>query len=142
MRELDAVVVCCDLSGRYGRAFDNRLVDDYLDCFTPDGIFRSRFPDGREQLRKGHESLREFLVSRGPAGAAGHVAYAPAVLSVQADEILASVPFARVSVSDEHPLDVWGVYLDRIVPGLDGRWRFASREATVSWLSPSFTVAL
>jgi hypothetical protein len=133
----DPVAVCSDLSARYCHAFDRRELERYLDLFTADGVFESRFADGSARIVRGRDELAAFLSSRGAGGEHAHVAYAPAVLEAGEDEIRAATVFARLAAGDP-PIDAWGTYDDHVVRETDGRWRFRARIAEVAWTAPGF----
>jgi uncharacterized protein (TIGR02246 family) len=130
---LAATAVCTMLSGRYCHAFDTRDLDRYVNLFTEDGVFTGV----TKKSARGRDELRAFLAGRPPNEGHGHVAHAPAILSVTDTEIEAYTPFARYT-STEESIDAWGHYLDSIVLDADGRWRFKSRTSIVTWMSESF----
>ena len=48
------------LVAKYNRAFDNSQVEDFVDTFTPDGMFVSK--DGT--IAKGHDGIRDWFLNR------------------------------------------------------------------------------
>ena len=135
---LAAVTVCLDLGGRYAHALDGRLADEWLDCFTADGVFESMFPDGRTNRHEGTEGLHAFVDRLGRPRERMHVSYPPAVVEASSTEIRAMTPWSTIAPTPGGALESYGRYEDHVVLEEDGSWRFRTRRATVTWTAPGF----
>ena len=121
---------------RYGHSIDYGLEQDWLDCFTADGAFDVRYRVGTRPSRRfeGRDALATFVAahSRAPQRWHKHLLFEPMV-EVDGDRASARSYFARLDASDDGTpfVRAFGRYLDELVRGPDGEWRFAERIAEV-----------
>ena len=121
---------------RYGHSIDYGLEQDWLDCFAPDGAFDVRYRVGTRPSRRfeGRDALATFVAahSRAPQRWHKHLLFEPMV-EVDGDRASARSYFARLDASDDGTpfVRAFGRYLDELVRGPDGEWRFAERIAEV-----------
>ena len=122
---------------QYGHAMDNGPDVDFVDCFTPEGVWdvRMRVSDGAFQCR-GHREIETSLAGqtsmRAPALYAKHLVVDPLIV-VTGDEASVQSYFLRVEPRDAAPTQIVasGRYLDQLVRCADGRWRFTERIAEI-----------
>src|SRR2546428_10547563 len=123
---------------QYGHAMDYGPDADFVDCFTPDGLWDVRMrklPDGSFQC-KGHGEIQESLAGqtavRAPALYAKHFVMDPRIV-VTGDEAYVQSYFLRVEPRDAAPTQIVasGRYVDHLVRCDDGRWRFTERIAEI-----------
>lgn len=120
----------------YTYAVDGGLVDDFLDCFTPDGMMDvSSFTIAR---RSAPEVFKSFCDEHGVArGAANlrksvgvvrlhHISSNVLVRSIDGDKATGSAYFV-VFTPDEGKIEHYGRYEDELVRCADGKWRFSAR---------------
>ena len=122
---------------RYGHSIDYGLEEDWLDCFVPDGAFDVRYRVGAKPSRRfeGRDDLAAFIAahSRAPDFWHKHLLFEPLV-TVDGDRASVRSYFARLDASDDGGapfVRAFGRYLDELVRGSDGEWRFAERIAEV-----------
>jgi len=119
-------------------AFNSRDVDRIVDCFTDDGVWEvrmRRIPDGgftcrgRDQITA---SLEAQTSVRAPALYAKHLLIEPRIV-LDGDTASVESYFARIEPRDDGPTQIVasGRYLDGLVRGDDGRWRFTHRIAEI-----------
>jgi len=121
---------------RYAHAIDYGDEAAWVDCFTEDGVFdvRSRHPHQLKRLISGREALAEFVSrhTRAPELWHKHLLVEPLVDVHGPDSASCRSYLAVVMEHDDLPvLRVFGRYLDRLVRGEDGLWRFRERIAEV-----------
>ena len=120
----------------YGHSIDYGLEQDWLDCFAPDGAFDVRYRVGAKPSRRfeGRDALAGFVAahSRAPQRWHKHLLFEPMV-EVDGDRASARSYFARLDADDNGVpfVRAFGRYLDELVRGPDGRWRFTERVAEV-----------
>jgi hypothetical protein len=121
---------------QYGHSHDYGPVEDFLDCFVPDGAWerlRRETPGQRLPRRayEGHESLRRYFGSHrhAPDLFYKHLVLEPRI-TVDGDDAHVVSYFVKI---DEHPdgpyLYAFGRYRDHLVRCADARWRFKRRIA-------------
>ena len=126
---------------RYGHSIDYGLEDDWLDCFAPDGAFDVRYRVGVRPSRRyeGRDELAGFIAghSRAPHRWHKHLLFEPLV-AVDGDRATVRSYFARLDAGEDGApyVRAFGRYLDELVQGSDGSWRFAERIAEVEALWP------
>ena len=127
---------------RYGHSIDYGLEEDWLDCFAADGTFDVRYRLGAEPSRRyqgGHE-LAGFIAShsRAPHCWHKHLLFEPLV-TVEGDRATARSYFTRLDAGNDGTpfVRAFGRYLDELVRGSDGRWRFVERVAEVEAVAAS-----
>lgn len=127
---------------RYGHSIDYGHEEEWLDCFEPGGAFDVRYRVGAKWSRRyeGRSELAGFIAahSRAPDRWHKHLLFEPLV-TVDGDRATARSYFARLDAdSDGTPfVRAFGRYLDELVRGPDGRWRFVERVAEVEAVAAS-----
>src|SRR5262249_27749893 len=123
---------------QYGYAMDYGPDGDFVDCFTPDGVWDVRkrtAPDTSFQCR-GHGEIQRSLdgqpANRVPTVYVKHIVV-DARIVVIADSATVESYFLRVEPRDDKPTQIVasGRYLDRMVRCDDARWRFVERVAEI-----------
>ena len=123
---------------RYGHSMDYGPDADFVDCFTPEGVWDIRMrksPAGSFQCR-GHDEITASLAGqtavRAPAIYVKHLVMDPHI-DVTGDQASVQSYFLRVEPRDDGPSQIVasGQYLDRMVRCDDGRWRFTERVAEI-----------
>jgi hypothetical protein len=123
---------------QYGHSMDYGPDSEFVDCFTPDGTWdvRMRKSSGASFECRGHDaitaSLSQQTAVRAPALFAKHLVVDPRI-DVVGDTAAVQSYFLRVEPRDDGPSQIVasGRYLDRLVRGDDGRWRFTERVAEI-----------
>jgi SnoaL-like domain len=133
---------------RYGHAIDAGRHDDWVDCFTEDGVWDVRpgpaTGDGvRRLFLRGRDELAAFIPTHTHAPGAWHQhLLAEPQLALRGDRCDAESYFARI---DGHPagcyVRAFGRYVDTLVRCPDGRWRIAERIAEIAASHPQSAVA-
>ncbi len=124
------------LLARYNLAIDLGRIDDWVDCFTPDGVFeciglpedsilggRHEGPEALRAYADGHYGLHRGrarhwnwnLLIEGAGDRATMTSYLNAYSAGQGDDAV---------------LRATGIYRDELIRA-DGQWRFASRQVTI-----------
>ncbi|MBI2867804.1 MAG: nuclear transport factor 2 family protein [Chloroflexi bacterium] len=126
---------------RYGHSIDYGLEQDWVDCFTEDGVFElmSRMESFQSARYAGREALAAFIARspKPPAKYRKHVLVEP-VISL--DGGLARVQSYYMTLHEDKgvPLiSAFGRYHDTLVKCPDGRWRFKERIADIEARTPS-----
>jgi hypothetical protein len=122
---------------RYGHAMDYGPDEDFVDCFTPDGVWEVRMRRagggfacrGRDEIAA---SLPPQAAVRVPELYAKHLVVDPEI-ELDGDAARVRSYFLRVEPKDDGPTEVVasGRYLDQLLRGEDGRWRFVERIAEI-----------
>ena len=123
---------------QYGHAMDYGPDADFVDCFTDDGVWEirmRRIPDGAFTCTGRAEitaSLEMQTSVRAPALYAKHLLIEPRIV-LDGDAASVDSYFLRIEPRDDGPTQIVasGRYLDRLVRGDDGRWRFTHRIAEI-----------
>ncbi len=119
----------------YSHSIDLSDEKGWLDCFTEDAVFevRSEIPDYPIQRHQGSEALAAFIASHTKPPAVQHKhLYVDPEITVSGDRAQAVGYFVHLLDRDHKPAVVsYGRYLDQLVRGADGRWRFARRVSEV-----------
>ena len=121
---------------RYGHSIDYGLEQDWLDCFAPVGAFDVRYRGGAKPSRRyeGRDALTGFIAAhtRAPDRWHKHLLFEP-VIEVEGEGARVCSYFARLDADDDGTpfVRAFGRYLDQLVKGSDGTWRFAERIAEV-----------
>ena len=125
---------------RYGHSIDYGLEEDWVDCFTSDGVFdvRLRLDEGRSHRHSGRDALAAFVAqhTRAPDRYHKHLLVEP-VIDVSGDHASVRSYFTRLDAADDGTpyIRAFGRYVDRMVKGPDGVWRFEERVAEVEGYS-------
>ena len=149
LRLIEAERVITRRLSLYGQFLDYGREEDWLDCFTEDGVFEVRFAgdvDGTRfprrggaesptgQIFSGRVALRTFVEhhTREPEAFHRHVAHNP--LIEVADDFATSLSYiTRQDVDTDGIIytRAFGRYHDRLRRCADGEWRFEARLAEV-----------
>jgi SnoaL-like protein len=120
----------------YGHALDYGREEDWVDCFTEDGVFDVRTRAGEPFARcDGREQLLEFARghTRPPAAYHKHFVVDP-VIELEGDTARVDSYFARLDAGPDgghaHVLAM-GRYRDELVRSPDGVWRIKYRLAEI-----------
>ncbi len=120
---------------RYGHSIDYGLEQEWVNCFTEDGVFDVRRRVGPASVRyEGRAALAAFIAqhTRAPGRYHKHMLMEPAII-VNGEQATVQSYFTRLDATrDGRPfIRAFGRYLDRMVKGVDGVWRFTERVAEV-----------
>ena len=119
-----------DLMARYAHCIDHHRADEWVDCFTPEGRFEVRRPGAEARVITGRDELSGFAGARPDEGVPTKHFTSQIVIDMDGDTATGRCYFALLSdVGGDPTLFFYGRYLDEIVRGGDGCWRFASRIA-------------
>jgi SnoaL-like domain len=131
---------------RYGHSIDYGLESEWVDCFTPDGVYDLRLRNRVEGLSKifpfadvypgglrfiGNRALASFVAvhSRPPAAHHKHIVV-DQVITLGGDGLTAGATsyFVRVDdIAGRREIVAFGRYVDRLMRCPDHRWRFVER---------------
>jgi 3-phenylpropionate/cinnamic acid dioxygenase small subunit len=141
-----------DTINRYSHAIDYGSVDEWLDCFTPDGTIEVQAA-GRETSRAGFNSsahgrsgrhtgskqLRAFIEAQSHPPDAWHKHVVSQTRVVLEGDTATAVSFlSRIDETDGRlGLYSMGRYVDRLVRSTDGRWRIAERVVQLEAVNPA-----
>jgi 3-phenylpropionate/cinnamic acid dioxygenase small subunit len=142
LRRLEDERAILALSEAYSTAIDTEAIEDWLALFTEDGRFawrpgagdrRGQAGDGGWLLDlRGQDALRRWAEDGGvqPMGRENHVSRPPLIGSIDGDAA-ESVTWYVILRWQRQRIDVisTGRYVDRLVRGTDGAWRFKERLA-------------
>ena len=123
---------------QYGHSMDYGPDADFVDCFTPDGVWDVRMrktPDaafacaGQDAIAA---SLEMQTSVRAPALYAKHLLIEPRI-TLDGDAASVESYFVRIEPRDDAPTQIVasGRYLDRLTRCDDGRWRITERIAEI-----------
>jgi len=120
---------------RYGHSIAYGLEQEWVACFTEDGVFDVRRRVGSASVRyEGRAALAAFIAqhTRAPGRYHKHMLMEP-VISVNGDQATVQSYFARLdaTAAGRSFIRAFGRYLDRMVKDPDGVWRFKERVAEV-----------
>lgn len=129
------------LLARYNLAIDLGRIDDWVGCFTPDGVFECvGLPDGAPLggRHQGTDALKAYAETHYDInkGRARHWNWN---LLIEADgpdraTMTCYLNAHSAGQGDSAALRATGIYRDELVKGdgdTHGRWRFASRQVTI-----------
>ncbi len=122
---------------QYGHSMDYGPDQDFIDCFTVDGVWDVRMrKSGGGFTCRGHDEIGASLATqtqvRAPHLFAKHVVV-DARIALIGDAASAESYFLRVEPRDDAPTQIVasGRYLDRLTRDTDGQWRFVERVAEI-----------
>ena len=134
---------------RYGHTIDHGPDEEWLDCFTTDGVWDSipgpeLGPAARRITCRGRAELAAFIAGHTHAPQRWHKhLLAEPQISLTGDEATVLSYWVRIDSYDEGIyMRGFGRYRDRLVRCDDGRWRFAERviEAEAMELRGSYVL--
>jgi hypothetical protein len=123
---------------QYGHSMDYGPDADFVDCFTPEGVWDVRMrrsPEGAFTCA-GHDEIAASLemqtMVRAPALYAKHLLVEPRIV-LDGDDAAVDSYFVRIEPRDDAPTQIVasGRYVDRLIRCDDGRWRFTHRVAEI-----------
>jgi 3-phenylpropionate/cinnamic acid dioxygenase small subunit len=114
-----------ELQARYCFHFDNGEFDQWLELFTPDGVFDL----GRLGRHAGREALRTFLQSIPLTNGLPRMKHCVmnSIVTVQQEAAQAQSYVVVVGGGEKLGITIAGRYEDRLVKSA-GAWRFAERK--------------
>ncbi|MGV3771113.1 MAG: nuclear transport factor 2 family protein [Sphingobium phenoxybenzoativorans] len=128
---------------RYCHAIDYGQEAEWVDCFTPDGVFDTRYAPGlgMESARySGSKQLASFIAQhpRAPKTKHKHVIAVP-LIDLSGDRADVSSYFELLLADDaDRRIFAFGRYLDRLERCADGIWRFSLRIAEIESAGTDF----
>jgi hypothetical protein len=128
-----------DTLQRYAFAIDDGLDEEWLDCFTADGVFEVKTRFEVALLVRGQANLRPFIAghTKAPARWHKHITTSHRIL-VDGSNAAAQSYILRVDNDDDVPrIWVFGRYLDELTLCADGRWRFRHRTISLESVQPA-----
>ena len=120
----------------YGHAIDYGHEDDWVGCFTDEGVFdvRMRKEPGLSFRAAGRPELAAFIAqhTRAPFAYHKHMLIEPRIV-VAGDHSTVESYFLKVDAQDDTRSQIvaMGRYRNHLRLGADGRWRFEERIAEV-----------
>lgn len=118
------------LRARYCHLLDGRQWDEFVQLFTPDGVF-----DGLEAV-EGHDAIYEFFSQRVPRLAEDFWHFCTnGTVEVDGDQATGRISMEYLSSTNGVSFVSAGHY-DDVMRRVDGRWLFVSRKITFYFLSP------
>jgi 3-phenylpropionate/cinnamic acid dioxygenase small subunit len=148
---LDQIQSIQDSLYRYAHCIDYGLESEWVDCFTDDGRFVFGFRPGKSPFPgpeaeggavfafQGRTELTRFIQghSRAPETFHKHLMIQPRI-DIQGNTAKVSSYFVLILENQDGSREVFtfGRYLDSMVRGSDGRWRFSERIAEVETCGP------
>ena len=121
---------------RYGHSIDYGLEEDWVGCFTEDGVFdvRRSGAEADSHRHEGRAALTEFVSrhTRAPNRYHKHMLVEP-VVEISGDRASVHSYFTRLDAADDGTpfIRAFGRYVDELVREADGVWRFRERIAEV-----------
>ncbi len=118
----------------YCHFIDNKLSEEWLDCFTDDGAFIVRMIETNPpdiELR-GKDALRAWIddYHAKALGGSNHMVINPRVLAIEGDVARTASYYLLASFRDGVlNMNATGRYNDRLLRCSDGRWRIQERLA-------------
>ena len=138
--QLEAERGVVDTIQRYAFAIDDGLDDEWVDCFTQDGIFEVQTRLGVAFRIVGKEALADFIAghTKAPARWHKHITTSHRIAAGRQDASAESY-ILRVDADDDEVPKIWvfGRYLDRLVRGGDRIWRFRHRIISLESVHPT-----
>ena len=123
-----------ELYARYAQTIDNARYDEWLECFTEDGVFESsRFGRhaGQEGLRRFTAIYKESLGGAKPIHMMTNIS-----ISVNGDRATGGCYLAYFHCKDEKgALSAVGHYTDSLRK-VNGEWKFESRQVAIDGALP------
>lgn len=124
---------------RYSHAIDNKLEDEWIECFTEDGTYEvhTGLDSGAVKVNNGREALKQYAAARSERErgdthrtAERHLMLLP-LIEVSGDEAMVNSYFIWAYADDGDPgVGSIGRYRDHFVKCDDGHWRIKHRTFT------------
>jgi len=111
-----------DLSSRYNRALDNRLVDVWLDTWVAEGVLETPFG-----VFRGQEQLQNFMNSLLETARGKRHWTANYLIEGFRDSATMSCDLMIIQTQDHPGIFATGVYVDTLVK-TSGVWKFSERK--------------
>jgi len=127
----------------YCHAMDYSQPEVWAQCFTDDGVYRARFPNGDLREIAGRAALMAYAAAHEgpPKKYPKHMSWAP-VIDINGDTAVATGMFIIFNQGSAGPIvEVYGHYDDELQRGSDGVWRFKSRTSNVESVADTFKAA-
>jgi hypothetical protein len=121
-----------DACARYATAMDSGDDATWVDCFTADGVFDVRLPDGSTLRRPAGRAELTAFIAAFPRPAGSFIKHLSTNLTVTADgdRATAQSEFLAIGGTPGEPsIGSVGRCRDTLVRGPDGIWRFQERIA-------------
>ncbi|MEA2661364.1 MAG: hypothetical protein QOH08_936 [Chloroflexota bacterium] len=126
---------------RYNRSADFGALEEWADCFMPDGTYETAYEDGHVESRAtGTAELLKVVEAsrRRNAGAGRHFIIAPDIV-VDGDTATSTALMGTFTgIPDNVRLKLFGRYFDVLKQCADGRWRFVSRRSELQGRAAEF----
>jgi len=126
---------------RYAHTLDYGPAEDWVDCFTPDGVFDIRTTKGlpgfteRPVLTRGSAALLKFAKDHpcAPDEYRKHNVLVHDFLEIEGDHARVRSYFLIVhEMTGTGKIAYTGRYLDEMIKGEDGKWRIKERVAEIT----------
>ncbi|MDJ0931702.1 nuclear transport factor 2 family protein [Breoghania sp.] len=118
------------LRATYCHLLNGRQWDEFVQLFTPDGVF-----DGLEAV-KGYDNIHEFFSQRVPKLAEDFWHFCTdGTVELDGDNATGRISMKYLSSTDGVSFVSAGHY-DDVMKRVGGRWRFVSRKITFYFLTP------
>ena len=127
----------------YCHAMDYGHPQVWAECFTEEGMYAARMPDGARREIVGRAALAAYAGAHQgpPVKYPKHMYWAP-VIDFDGEHAKATAMFAVVNDTASGPaIEVFGVYDDELVREADGVWRFVKRVSNVEAVASTFRAA-
>lgn len=126
---------------RYATAIDYGHTDDWVDCFTEDGVFEVRSPVAAPLVFAGRDELARMVGGHTKAPGRWHKHFTTQLdIQVSGNEAFSQAYIVRIDRDDEDKdipkVWVFGRYLDRLRLCDDDRWRFVHRMIEIEGIHP------
>jgi hypothetical protein len=147
VQQLESTAAIHERLRAYGTAIDKQRLEEFVDCFTDDGVWYAVFMTGTDfyDQPRGVRTGRESIERAGRAMLAsidGPTRHVVVDSSVQFE-----TPTMATAASDFFTLQAatWGAapritssgrYIDRLLLDQDGSWRFAERRCEIDMSEP------
>lgn len=135
---LEAEREIVDTIQRYSTAIDDGLDEEWLDCFTSDGVFEVKTRIGVAFEVRGHDALRPFIAGHTKAPHRWHKHLTAAYrIQINGDGATVQSTVLRIDSDDDGVPKVWvfGRYQDSLVR--EERWRFRHRTISLEGIHPT-----
>ncbi len=140
LEQLEAERGVIDAIQRYAFAIDDGLDDQWVDCFTQEGVFEVQTRLGVAFSIGGKQALAGFISghTKAPARWHKHITTSHRIV-VTGAQASAQSYILRIDEDDDEVPKIWvfGRYLDTLVRGDDRTWRFRHRIISLEGMHPT-----